>query len=64
MKLCTIEADLSHIMLTQQNATGEGSFHSVHYDVILLFGKIEFNTQVAWKENVSGLHMLFNPKDF
>jgi hypothetical protein len=54
--LCTIEADLSQApVLTQPKATGTGSFYSVKYDIILLFGMTELKAQVAWKENVGGL---------
>ena len=53
-------------MLTQTKATlaGKGSFHTVDFDIILLFGMTELKAQVAWTENVSGPHMLFNPTDF
>ena len=62
--LCTIEADLSQVTVTQPNTTGKGSFYRIDYDIILLFGLTELKAQVAWKENVSGLHMLlFNPTD-
>ena len=50
-------------MRTRPKFTGEGSFHNVKYDIILLFGMTELNAQMAWKENVSGLNMLFNPTD-
>ena len=46
-------------MFPQRNATGNGSFYRVYYDVVLLFGMTELKAQVAWKENVSGLQMLF-----
>ena len=62
MKLCTIEADLSGVPLVPQpKVTGKGSFYEVNYDIILLFGMTELKAQVAWKENVSGLHM-FNQR--
>jgi hypothetical protein len=58
--LCIIEVDLSRApMLTKSKATGNGRFHSLGVDVILLFGMTEFTAQVAWIENVSSLHMLF-----
>ena len=44
-------------MLTQPKATGEGSFYNVEFDIILLFGTTELQAQVAWEENVSGLHI-------
>ena len=50
-------------MVTQPKATGKGSFYCANYDIILLFGMTELNAQIAWKENVSGLHLLFNPTD-
>ena len=63
--LCTIEADLSQApILTQPNATGEGRHYIINIDVILLFGMTELQAQLAWMENVSRLHMLFNPTDF
>ena len=34
-------------------------YYEVDYDIILLFGTTELKAQVAWKENVSGLNMLF-----
>ena len=51
-------------MLTLPKATGVGTYYQVNYDIILLFGMTELKAQIAWKENVSGLHMLFNPADF
>ena len=63
-KLCTIEADLSRApVFTRPKSTGEGSFYSVDYDIILLFGMTELQAQMAWNENVSLLQM-FNPTDF
>ena len=54
-KLCTIEADLSGApILTQPKASGKGSFYTVKYDIILLFGTTELQAQLAWRENVSG----------
>ena len=43
-------------MFTRSKATGEGSFHSVDIEIILLFGKTELQAQLEWKENVSRLH--------
>ena len=53
--------DLSQVLqlLPQRKATGNGSFYRFDYDIILLFGMTELKAQIAWKENVSGLHMLF-----
>ena len=62
-KLCTIEADLSRVIVTQPKAKGKGIFYKVHYDIILLFGMTEFKAQVAWRENVSGPLMLFHKTD-
>ena len=42
---------------------GKGTFYPVKYRIILSFGMTELKAQVAWMENVSGLHM-FKPKDF
>ena len=44
-------------------ASGKGSFYIVRIDIILLFGMTELQAQVAWKENVSRLHMLSNLTD-
>jgi hypothetical protein len=50
--LCIIEVDLSRApMLTQSKATGDGRFHTLGVDVILLFGMTEFTAQVGWMEN-------------
>ena len=63
-KLCTIEADLSRIpTLPRPKATGKGSFYRVDYEIIILFGMTELKAQIAWKEKVSGLYMLFNSTD-
>jgi len=51
-KLCEIEADLSQAcILTLPKVKGEGSFYSVDYDIILLFGMTELQAQLAWTEN-------------
>ena len=63
MELCTIEADLSRAISTRPKEIGKGSFLRVKWDIILLFGMTELKAQVEWTENVSGLHMLFNPTD-
>ena len=62
-KLCTIEADLSQAVVTEPKAKGKGSVYKIYFDIILLFGKTELKAQVAWKENVSDLHILFHPTD-
>ena len=63
-KLCTIESDLSRApMIIRPKATGKGNFYSVDYDIILLLGMTELKVQIAWEENVSCFHMLFNPTD-
>ena len=51
-------------MFTIPKFTGKGSYYRVDYDVILLFGVTELQAQIAWKENVSILRMLFNPTYF
>ena len=64
-KLCTIEADLSGVpLLPQPKGEGRGIFFGINYEIILLFGITELKVQVAWHENVSYLHMLFNAIDF
>jgi hypothetical protein len=62
-KLCTIEADLSQAVVTRPKAKGKGNFYTARFDIILLFGLTELKAQVAWKVNVSDLHMLFHPTD-
>ena len=63
-KLCTIEADLSLApILTLPKVTGEGSYYSVDLEIVLLFGMTELQAQLAWKENVSCLHMFYIPID-
>jgi hypothetical protein len=59
--LCTLEADLSRVML-QPTTIGKGSFHKAEFDIILLFGTTEFKAQLAWTENVSCL-IMFNPSE-
>jgi hypothetical protein len=63
-KLCTVEVDLSQAILTIPKDTGEGNLYEVFIDFILLFGMTELKAQVAWTENVSNLHMLFNPNRY
>ena len=56
-KIGTIEADLSHISLTQ----GErGHYFLVKYDLVLLFGLTELKAQVAWREGVRVLCFLYS----
>jgi hypothetical protein len=57
-KLCVVEVDLSQAILPK--VTEEGNFYAADVDFILLFGMTELKAQVAWTENVSNLHMLFN----
>jgi len=55
-KLCTIEADLSHLPLSPQpKYSGKGNFYKVKYNIVLLFGLTEFKAVIAWKENVGFL---------
>ena len=62
--LCTIEADLSRApILTRPKTTRDRIYYYVEWEIILLFGVTELQAQVAWTENVSGSHMLFNPTD-
>ena len=63
-KLCTIRANLSRIpILPHPKVTGGGIFYRVDYDLVLLFGLTELKAQIAWREKVSGLYLLFNPTD-
>ena len=56
-------ADLSRApIFTRPNAIVEGSYYTVKFDIILLFGTTELQAQLAWTENVSCLHM-FDPID-
>ena len=53
-KLCSIEADLSHLPLTaQEKLTGEGTFYRLHSELVLLFGLTEMKAQVIYKGKVS-----------
>lgn len=53
-KLCSIEADLSHLPLTaQRKASGVGTFYRLDYDLALLFGLTEMKAQVVYKDKVS-----------
>jgi hypothetical protein len=55
-KLCTIEADLSHLPLSPQpKHSGKGNFYKVKYNIVLLFGLTEFKAAITWKENVGVL---------
>lgn len=52
-KLCSIEADLSHLPLTaQKKPTGAGAFYKLDYELVLLFGLTEMKAQVIYKEKV------------
>ena len=52
--LCTIKADFSRApVFTRPKRTGDGIYHYVDYEVILLFGMTELEAQIAWEENVS-----------
>jgi hypothetical protein len=63
-KLCAIEVDLSQVpSLRRPKATGKGSFYTLDYDIILLFGMTELKAQIAWEKNVSDLYVLFDPTD-
>ena len=59
-KLCTIEVDLSHLWNTSNIQTlpkrlGHGVYYKVKYDVVMLFGGTEIQTQLCWKENVRSI---------
>ena len=57
-KLCSIEADLSHLPLpAQSKSSGLGSFYRLDYDLVLLFGLTEMKAQVVYKDKV-GWHKL------
>jgi len=50
-KLCTIEADLSHLPLPAHNkSSGAGIFYRLDYELVLLFGLTEMKAQVVYKE--------------
>jgi hypothetical protein len=52
-ELCRIEFDLSHLSLSPRlQHSGEGTFYTIDFDIILLFGLTEFKAAVAWKEKV------------
>jgi hypothetical protein len=48
---------------TLPKPTGKGSFYGVDIDIILLFGMTELQAQLAWTENVSRVHSLFDLTD-
>ena len=53
-KLCSIEADLSHLPLTaQKKSSGPGNFYRLDYNLVLLFGLTEMKAQVVYMEKVS-----------
>ena len=53
-KLCSIEADLSHLPLPARNKTlGVGIFYRLDYELVLLFGLTEMKAQVVYKDKVS-----------
>ena len=53
-KLCTIEADLSHLPLPPRNkSSGAGTFYRLDYELVLLFGLTEMKAQVIYKDKVS-----------
>ena len=55
-ELCVIEVDLSHLPLScQQKHSGEGTYYSVKYDIVLLLGLTEFKAAIAWQEDVGFL---------
>jgi hypothetical protein len=50
-KLCSIEADLSHLPLPARNKTsGVGTFYRLDYELVLLFGLTEMKAQVVYKD--------------
>ena len=55
--LCTIKVDLSRASIFTK-AKGKGGFYHIALDIILLFAMTELQAQVAWKENVSCLHIV------
>lgn len=53
-KLCSIEADLSHLPLPARNkSSGIGTFYRLDYELVLLFGLTEMKAQVVYKDKVS-----------
>ena len=52
--LCTLQVDCARLPMTyQRKVSGEGMYYRVDLDIVLLFGLIELEAMVAWKENVS-----------
>ena len=52
-ELCRIEVDLSHLSLSPRlKHSGEGTFYTIDFDIVLLFGLTEFKAAVAWNEKV------------
>ena len=50
-QLCTIEADLSKIVLQPMRSPNGMVFYRLDYDIVLLFGTTEFKALVSWKVN-------------
>ena len=60
-KLCSIEADLSHLRLPAKNkSSGVGVFYRLDYELVLLFGLTEMKAQVLYKDKVSKKKLCVN----
>ena len=51
--LCTVQADMSHIVLQPQRGKGGAIYYQRNFDIVLLFGLTELKAQICWTENVS-----------
>ena len=49
-QICSIKADLSHIVTPQSKV--DGKYYHIDFDIILLFGLTELKAQLAWLEKV------------
>jgi len=59
MKLCSIDADVSHLPLEPLiNKEGVSYFQSPRFSVLLLFGLTEIMASIAWNEDVSDQELL------
>jgi hypothetical protein len=56
--VCNLEADLSLIPKTVQSRPDGGTFYTMYYDLVLVFGLTELQAQMRWFENV-GVPSLF-----
>jgi len=52
-KLCRVEANVSHLPMSQQTQGGKTYYQSPTFSIVLLFGFTEIQAQIAWTEKVS-----------